>query len=171
MTTNLDNPTTLVELLRLRAQNQPDKQAYTFLKDGETEEASLTYAQLEQRVRVIAAKLQSLSAIGERALLLYPPGLDYIAAFLGCLCAGVVAVPTYPPRRNRPDARLQAIAADAQATVVLTTTEILSDMAPRLAQTPALKKPQWLATDNLADELAARWHPPDIHSNTLALLQ
>ena len=83
MTTNLDNPTTLVELLRLRAQNQPDKQAYTFLKDGETEEASLTYAQLEQRVRVIAAKLQSLSAIGERALLLYPPRVRLYCGLFG----------------------------------------------------------------------------------------
>jgi len=121
LTKNL-HASTLVELLCNRAKNQPDKRAYTFLVDGETDEISLTYAQLDIQVRTIAAQLQSIAAAGERALLLYPAGLDFIAAFFGCLYAGIVAVPTYPPRRNRPDSRFQAIAADAQATVVLTTT-------------------------------------------------
>jgi acyl-CoA synthetase (AMP-forming)/AMP-acid ligase II len=116
--------TTLVELLQQRAQNQPDKLAYTFLVNGETEKASLTYAQLEQQARIIAAKLQSRVAAGERALLLYPSGLSYIAAFFGCLYANVIAVPAYPPRRNRSDQRLKAIAADTQAAVILTTTDI-----------------------------------------------
>jgi amino acid adenylation domain-containing protein len=104
-------------------------------------------------------------------LLLYPQGLDYIAAFFACLYAGVVAVPTYPPRRNRPDPRLTAIAIDAQATLILTTSEILSDIAPRLAHTPELKNQQWLATDNLADESANVWQTPEIDSETLAFLQ
>jgi len=130
-----------------------------------------TYAQLDQRARAIASALQDLGAAGERALLLYPAGLDYIAAFFGCLYAGVVAVPTYPPRRNRLDPRIQALVADAQATKVLTTTDILSDMAQRLAQVPELKNQQWLATDNLAEELADNWQVSDIHSDTLAFLQ
>ncbi len=171
MIKNFIQPTTLVELLRLRAQNQPNKVAYTFLKDGETEEASLTYAQLEQRARMIAAKIQNLCATGERALLLYPPGLDYIAAFFGCLYAGIVAVPTYPPLRNRHDPRIQAIAADAQARVVLSTTEIFSDMAKRLTQAPELENLRWLTTDNLDEELAEGWQAPEIHSYTLAFLQ
>lgn len=172
MNKNHTHPNTLVELLCLRAQNKPDKPAYTFLKDGETEEISLTYAQLDRYVRTIAARLQSLLAPGERALLLYPSGLDYIAAFFACLYAGIVAVPSYPPRRNRPDARLQAIANDAQASVVLTTTEIWSDITSRLVQLPELKKLQWLVTDNLdLKELAKFWQPPDIHSDTLAFLQ
>ncbi|HDN26382.1 MAG TPA: beta-ketoacyl synthase, partial [Thioploca sp.] len=171
MAKNLIQPTTLLELLRLRAQNQPNKRAYTFLVDGETEKISWTYAQLDQRARAIASALQDLGAAGERALLLYPAGLDYIAAFFGCLYAGVVAVPTYPPRRNRLDPRIQALVADAQATKVLTTTDILSDMAQRLAQVPELKNQQWLATDNLAEELADNWQVSDIHSDTLAFLQ
>ncbi len=171
MIKNLVQPTTLVELLRQRAQKQPDKRAYTFLKDGETEEASLTYAQLDQRAQTIAAGLQNLTVLGDRALLLYPPGLDYIAAFFGCLYAGVVAVPTYPPRRNRPDPRIQAIVTDAQATVVLTTSDILSDMTPRLAQAPELKNRQWFATDNLTNDFTNLWQNPEIHSDTLAFLQ
>jgi acyl-CoA synthetase (AMP-forming)/AMP-acid ligase II len=121
MNNNL-HASTLVKLLCHRAQNQPNKRAYTFLVDGEIDEISLTYAQLDRRVRAIATKLQNISAPGERALLLYPAGLDFIAAFFGCLYAGIMVVPTYPPRRNRPDPRFQAIVADAQATVVLTTT-------------------------------------------------
>ena len=86
---------------------------------------------------------QELGATGERALLLYPPGLSFIAAFFGCLYAGVVAVPTYPPRRNRLDHRPITIATDAQAKFVLTTTQILSARAVA----PWLESLQWLATD------------------------
>ncbi|MDM8557193.1 type I polyketide synthase [Candidatus Parabeggiatoa sp. HSG14] len=171
MIQNLQKITTLIELLCFQAQNQPNKHAYTFLKSGETEEFSITYTQLDQNARVIATKLQSMVAPGERVLLLYPSGLDYIIAFLGCLYAGVIAVPTYPPRRNRSDPRLQAIVTDAQATVVATTTEILSHIGPHHSHTPELKTLQWLATDNLSQELAKNWQFPDINKNTLAFLQ
>src|SRR4051794_18707795 len=70
-----------VELLRRRALDQPERRAYTFLLDGETNEAHLSYAALDQQARAIAALLQRAQVSGERALLLYPPGLDYIAAF------------------------------------------------------------------------------------------
>src|SRR4028118_1304207 len=84
---------TLVELLAYRAQNQPNQIAYTFLQGGKTETGKLTYKGLDLKARAIAAHLQSLGVAGERALLLYPPGLEFIAAFFGCLYAGVVAVP------------------------------------------------------------------------------
>ena len=117
---------TLVELLRYRALHQPDRLAYTFLADDGSERLKLTYAELDRRVRAVAVLLRSKAPPGERVLLLYPPGLDYIVAFLGCLYAGMVAVPSYPPRLNRPDARLQTILADSRAGVVLTTALILS---------------------------------------------
>ena len=97
---NIDQVGTLVDILHSKALYQPDKKAFTFLLDGETEEISLTYLELDLQARVIATRLQNLGASGERALLLYPPGLEFIAAFFGCLYAGVVAVPAYPPRRN-----------------------------------------------------------------------
>ncbi|GIX01631.1 MAG: hypothetical protein KatS3mg112_0568 [Thermogutta sp.] len=89
-------PTTLVELLRHRATYQPDDIAFIYLVDGETEEQPITYRELDRQARAIAAWLQTHDLVGERALLLYPPGLDFIAAFFGCLYAGVVAVPVYP---------------------------------------------------------------------------
>lgn len=86
---------TLVDLLRTRVLHNPEQTAYTFLQDGETESDSLTYQELDQQARAIAASLQYLDASGERALLLYPPGLEFIAAFFGCLYAGVVAAASY----------------------------------------------------------------------------
>src|SRR5438270_6881288 len=94
-------PTTLLEVLRWRAFHQPDRLAYTFLLDGETEEVHLSYAQLDRRARAIAACLQGLEAYQGRALLVYAPGLEFIAGFFGCLYAGVVAVPVYPPHSSR----------------------------------------------------------------------
>jgi acyl-CoA synthetase (AMP-forming)/AMP-acid ligase II len=86
--------------LRERASHQPEEIVYTFLLDGETESDWLTYQVLDRQARAIAATLQSYQTMGERALLLYPPGLEFVAAFFGCLYAGVVAVPVYPPRRD-----------------------------------------------------------------------
>src|SRR3989442_13541679 len=78
-------PSTLVEILRRRALHQPDRLAYIFLLDGETEEVHLTYADLDRRARAIAALLQGLGADGGRWLLVYPPGFDFVAGFFGWL--------------------------------------------------------------------------------------
>src|SRR5262249_39293991 len=94
---------TIVDILRWRAENQPDQILYKFLEDGEVETSSITYEQLDSAARSIAASLQLSSPAGARALLLYPAGIDFIAAFLGCLYAGIIAVPVYPPNPQRPD--------------------------------------------------------------------
>src|SRR5215213_5631539 len=162
---------TLVDLLRWRASHQSRGRAYTFLGDGEAEESSVNYGELDRRARAVAAQLQTLRvASGERALLLYPPGLEYVAAFLGCLYAGVVAVPAYPPRLNRPIDRLQGIAADSKATVALTTTGILSNLERRLAHAPEMKTLRWLSTDD-GEDVAGEWRRPEAGANTLAFLQ
>ncbi len=100
--------TSLLDILRSREQYQPDSPAYIFLPNGETESGSLTYSELDRQARAIAAHLQQWQ--GERALLLYPSGLEFITAFFGCLYAGVIAVPVYPPKRNQKLSRLLAIA-------------------------------------------------------------
>src|SRR5438874_6374674 len=110
-------------LLRWRAIHQPLMRAYTFLEDGEREGSHLTYLDLDSQARAIGALLQMREAEGERALLLYPPGLDFIAAFFGCLYSGAVAVPVYPPdpaRLNRSLPRFLAIIEDARPAVALT---------------------------------------------------
>src|SRR2546423_522199 len=163
---------TLVGLLRWRALHQPKQQAYIFLPDGETnEEAGLTYAELDRQARAIGAQLQSFSAGGECALLLYPPGLDYITAFFGCLYAGLIAVPAYPPRLNRPLIALETIVTDAQATIALTTTPILASAERWLVHTPTLKALTWLTTDTISSDHLETWHDPAINCDSLAFLQ
>ena len=164
-------PTTLVDILRQRAAHQADSKAYTFLVDGELEEEQLTYAELDIQARAIAALLQQRCHVGERALLLYPSGLEYIAAFLGCLYAGVVAVPAYPPRRNRSLSRINAIVTDAQATVALTTVQIKTYIERRFADEPALQSIHWLSTDHIQTDHAENWKPVSLKNDSLAFLQ
>src|SRR5260370_17802596 len=91
--------TSLVDLLRYRAAKQPNDLAYVLLSDQGQEESVLTFAELDQRASEVAARLAH-SQIGDRALLLFGPGLDFIVAYFGCLLAGVIAVPIMLPRRN-----------------------------------------------------------------------
>src|SRR5690348_7289346 len=74
-------PSTLAGLLQARAAAQPDREAYVFLGDGEMETERLTWGELDGRARAIAAALRESVPSGGRALLLYPPGLEFVAAF------------------------------------------------------------------------------------------
>lgn len=118
----------IFHLLRWRSVHQAGRRAFTFTRDEGDDEASVTYEALDRRARVLGALLQREAAAGDRVLLLYPPGLEYVSAFLGCLYAGAVAVSVYPPnpRLERTLSRLRAIVRDARPTVVLTTSSILS---------------------------------------------
>jgi natural product biosynthesis luciferase-like monooxygenase protein len=162
---------TLVDLLRARANAHPDQVGYTFLLDGEADGQHLTYGVLDRQARAIAAQLQQLGAAGERALLLYPPGLSYIAAYFGCLYAGVIAVPVYPPQHKRTIARLFAIAADAQATIALTTSAIRRSLHDQ--DIPGFDEMGFraLATDELTMDQADTWQMPQLTGATLAFLQ
>jgi acyl-CoA synthetase (AMP-forming)/AMP-acid ligase II len=145
--------------------------AFTFLVDGATAEASLSYAALHDQARAIGQLLDSIGVRGERVLLLYPAGLEYIAAFFGCLYAGAVAVPGYPPRFHRSLERLQSIAEDAHATVALTTTALLAKTKQWFTWTPELSRLHWFSTDQLACSGDDTWESPAIDSESLALLQ
>lgn len=138
---------TLTTLLHYRAKSAPDRRAYVYLADGENESDAFTFATLEQRAVSIAHRLAAVTSPGDRALLLYPAGLEFMAAFFGCLLAGVVAVPSYPPKRNRPDPRLQTIVEDAGARLVLTDSSVLAEIEPRLQNSPWLRTLIWIATD------------------------
>ena len=159
--TNPAQATTLVELLKYRAATEGDRVGYIFLTDGETEEVRLSYAALDRQARAIAAQLQGFR--GQRALLLYPPSLEYICALFGCFYAGVVAVPAYPPRRNSNLLRLQSIIADAQASVILTTTPLLENIQKFATNSV-------IATDNLTTDFSLQTEAK-VTPETLAFLQ
>ncbi|WP_437733786.1 amino acid adenylation domain-containing protein [Sorangium sp. So ce1335] len=166
--------TTLDDLLRWRATEQPDLLAYTFLLDGEAQEARLTYGQLDRRARAIGATLASRGARGARVLLLYAPGFEYAVAVLGCLYAGAVAVPAYPPdpaRLSRTLPRLLALIADSKASFALTTSDILPMAGVLAEQSEEMKALVWLATDDVDDASAGAWRDPGATRDTLAILQ
>lgn len=161
--------TTLVELLRLRAARSPLLRAYTFLKDGLHEDQSYTYADLDRAARAIAVALGAQVQPGGRVLLVYPPGLEFIAAFFGCLYAGVVPIPAPPPegaRFKRTIPRLRAIIEDAGAGLILATEAI----CPNSHVTEPSATP-WLCSDKIDLAQADAWLPPPIAAGDLAYLQ
>src|SRR6185369_9516487 len=140
--------TSLARVLQWRAREHPERTASIFLQDGETEADRRTYAELDARARAIAGRLlESGAAPGDRALLLYPPGLDFIDAFFGCLYAGVIAVPCYPPRPGREQPRLKAILADAGARFALCTATIAGRLETLAVDDPAIGGLARIATD------------------------
>ena len=169
-------PGHLIRVLRRHADERPRQPACVHLLDGQADHASLTYAQLDRRARAIAARLQDMGFAGQRVLLVYPPGLDFITAFFGCLYAGCVAVPTYPPHRHRMLDRFQAIAADAGARIALSNASGAAQFQAMMevensGQAATFSQLSWLATDEIPDALAERWQEPAIAPDTLAMLQ
>ncbi|HXU46548.1 MAG TPA: AMP-binding protein, partial [Thermoanaerobaculia bacterium] len=167
---------TVVDRLRRRARETPRRRAYTWLADGESEAESLDWGALDARAGGVALALHSAGlAAGDRALLLFPPGLDFVAAFFGCLLSGVVAVPAYPPRSlRRPERegeRLAGIAADAAPRAVLTTAEIAAAGPALAAAVPALAGLAWLAAEGGAGVEAPPFEPPAIEPGAIAFLQ
>ncbi len=167
---------TLVETLRRHVRSQPDKILFRHLLTGEVDgtREELTRCEFDRRARTIGAWLQQQDAAGERVLLLYPPGVEFMAGFLGCLYAGSIAVPAYPPepsRLGRSLPRMQAIAGDAQARFVLTTSALQRRSASLLPQIPELEALVWAATDSFEISLGSEWRDPAADRNDIALLQ
>ena len=171
------NNSTIVDVLRDRCVNQPQQTAYTFLADGEHESGSCTYQELDLQAKAIAVQLLDKVKPGDRALLVYPytAGLEFIAGFLGCLYAGVVAVTDYPRQHIKSLSQYQARIADSQAAIILTTQEFTDRIKEQLIANPSLalklKTLPWIASDRVEEDLADRWQMPNISSDTLAFLQ
>ena len=159
----------IVELLKVRSAQNPDRAAYTFLTEGET--SQLTFSQLDARARAIGTALQSANCVAGRALLLFPPGLEFITAFLGCLYAGTVAVPAYPPRKKRGLNRLTAIARDAAPDLILTTSSLAPTIQAWAAQTSDHKNIRVLPADLVPDSEAQSWRDFSVKPDALAFLQ
>lgn len=160
----------LLELLRQRAAAVPDKLAFDYSTQAD-EHSRLTYGGLDARARAIAATLQDHHAAGERALVLCPSGLDFIAAMFGCFYAGVVAVPVHPPVHNRLMSRVASIVADVQASLVLTTADTQSGMREVLDGLTADRSMSWLAVDAVAPDAASDWITPDVDADVIAFVQ
>ncbi|WP_458371446.1 non-ribosomal peptide synthetase [Pseudomonas lactis] len=160
-------PRTLVQSLQQRAAQTPDQVALRFLAESAEHSVVLSYRDLDQRARTIAAALQANAGLGERAVLLFPSGPDYVAAFFGCLYAGVIAVPAYPPEstRRHHQERLLSIISDAEPRLLLT----IASLSEGLAQIE--NAPTVLSVDTLEAQLADQWVEPDLKVDDIAFLQ
>lgn len=159
-----------VDVVQWRASQHPERQAYTFLHSSDGI-VNITYGELDRQARAIGGWLQSFVAPGERALLLYSPSIEYITAFLGCLYAGVIAVPAYPPHPNRPISRILSILDDSDIKVLLSNSSILANIEQFLEQHPELTAVRCLSTDELPKDSEHAWKMPTINGETIAFLQ
>jgi acyl-CoA synthetase (AMP-forming)/AMP-acid ligase II len=162
---------TLIHRLRRRAVEQPEQVAYTFLRYGEAGHRRVTYRELESQARSIGAHLHARGARNQPVLLCFPSGLEYIAAYFGCLYAGAIAVPAYVPHSARDIPRIEAMVADAQAEIVLTTRDDYARAARRVAETPALARLLWMPIDDLDRNESDPWQPEASSGDGLAFLQ
>ena len=168
---------TLVELLRARAAREPEKNAYTFLVDGEREGDQLTFAELDRQARAVGALIQRETGqpkSGARTLLLYPAGLDFVTAFFGTMYGGGIAVPApvgEPAQMKRTLPRLQAVAKDSEPTLILTTTEGKAALEELFRLAPELQGIPIVATDDLGAGAEDGWVDPAANGDDLSFLQ
>ena len=159
---------TFVEALLSQANQKPDKRAFTYLVDGERQEEHITFGELDRRARAVARYLLERGAPGDRAVLFCPQGLDFIVAWFGCVYAGIVAVPAYPPKRGRSLNRLLSILSDADANFAITSQALLSESRELIEQDGNVAL-HWFAPSMAPD--AGDWSPALPAPDTIAFLQ
>lgn len=178
--TQINSNPTFVDVLQKRLELSGDKKAFTFLQSEGN--ISLTFFELDRKIRRVAAFLQQQNLKGERALLLYPPGLDYIIGYFGCLYAGVIAVPVYPPdssRLKKTLPRIQSIIKDSGAKIALSSQNILDDVddwkneliKDETFDLGNIFDLKWIATDNLEEKNEDDWINPNLSADFTAYLQ
>ncbi|MFI1919578.1 HAD-IIIC family phosphatase [Nocardia sp. NPDC020380] len=168
---------TFVETLFAQVENRPTELVYRFLDSGDVDGVvrEISYGELGLRVRAIGAALQESVPRRDsapRALLLYPAGREFAEAFLGCLAAGVVAVPApLPEWDNRSLRRLRRMVTHAEVDVVLAPQKVVADAAALYSEIPELAAVPWLATDLIGSDQAMRWREPDLGPESVAFIQ
>ncbi|MGX4733344.1 SDR family NAD(P)-dependent oxidoreductase [Kitasatospora griseola] len=166
--------TTLVDHYRAVFLEHPEDRTYRFLPDGEGAPFCLTNAELDQRARALAVLLRERVGAGERALIVCPPGLDYVVSYYACLYAGVIAVPVYPPdptllKRTLP--RLVGVVEDARPKAVLAPASVTATADQFAAYVPSFAELLWVSVDEIDLTAADSWQRPDITGDSLAFLQ
>ncbi|MET9382597.1 fatty acyl-AMP ligase [Streptomyces sp. NPDC002928] len=167
----------LVDVLTTHASQQPDRIAYRYLVTGDCdgEIRDISYARLARRSRAVAAWLQERGLAGSRAMLLYPPGLEFICGYLGCLSAGVAAVPGVPPQgrahNHRALTRMKRLIADADTKVILGGREVIAALGAMAEHLPELADLTCVVTEDIPDDAADAWLEPELGADSVAFLQ
>jgi acyl-CoA synthetase (AMP-forming)/AMP-acid ligase II len=160
-----------VEVLQRRAQEDPDRLAHMLLGASEAENESFTYSQLNDSVKEMAAHLQHVAEPGQRALLVYPTGLEFIKAIYACFYAGIIPIPTNPPGVNRSAQRLDAIAKDSRASLVLTTPDYQQAFSATADQFPDFAALKWITRDSLQTTAGLSWQSRPVNPEDIAFIQ
>jgi acyl-CoA synthetase (AMP-forming)/AMP-acid ligase II len=161
----------LIDVLHEHGRIQADKGAFIFLDQGEIETERLTFGELDRDARKIADRLLGILSPGDRVLLVYPSGLDFVRAFFGCLYAGVIPIPTNAPGRNRSLARLFDIARDAQATLGISTREFIELFGSQLQEYGEINSMKWIGHNSLTSGSEYSWVRPKISPDHIAFIQ
>ncbi len=148
----------LVEIISKRATNQPESVVYKYLGDGVNETESFTFKEIDRVARSIAHALSEKLTKGDRVLLLFPQGLQYVAALYGCFYGGFIAIPAYPPRRNRKMDRINSIIEDSGAAAGLVTEEVFKTIERNFSDDELLKEMAWFEYEKISTNPA----PPEI---------
>lgn len=167
----IEQNSSLIDVLRYHAETTPDKRLYTYLYELENKQAPpLTFAKLDERARALGAYLTERKLKNQRAILIYAPNEEFIVAFMGCLYAGVIAVPVYPPMGAKGWEKLVKVIKDCQANVVLSL-EGFKELIDQGFSENNVSGVEYHATDILSNDLANQWKAPAIDPDQLAFLQ
>lgn len=164
---------TIMDIVLYRADKEPDKEAFTYILDGDNETASWTYQELRNAVTATAAKIQKTTKPGDRVILLFEPGLPFIAAYLATVSSGAVAVPCHPPMGGRQVKRLLDMIQNCQPSLILYS-DLIANTAPQLKQFMGMADGFGISVQSVdirSDESPSDWLKPLIRPDDLAMLQ
>ncbi|MCB9508327.1 MAG: aminotransferase class I/II-fold pyridoxal phosphate-dependent enzyme [Myxococcales bacterium] len=161
-----------MDALRARATSTETRGGFAFLSETGCVERRLTFRDLDLRARAIAVRLREECRPGDRVLMLYPPGLEFVAAFYGCLYAGVIAVPAYPPRANtRSVGLLAGIVRNAAPAALITSTALHERVLQLTTSEQGIGALPVLDTELARDDDSHAWRAPDVADDDVAFLQ
>ncbi len=167
----VNNCTTYTEVIKNRVKNNPDHIVYRFLEDGINESGYFTYSDLDKRAKALGAALQDAGSKGDTVLLLFQPGLEYIASLFACFYTGFIGIPAYPPRRNRGIERIFTILEDSQTNICLISTSVYNDIQRNFKDVELLSNINWIIYDDIDFESHSKFTDTDLFPGDLALLQ
>ncbi|MCF8234544.1 MAG: AMP-binding protein [Bacteroidales bacterium] len=162
---------TLVDIFKKHVVDTGDKTAFIFLQNGSDEKESITYRELDQKAAAIAAELLQKHQPGEGCLLLLPEGIDFIAGFMGCLYAGLIAIPAHALRRNRNNNRFFTLLENSEAKAVLTNKTTSADLKRHFGENQQIQKLDHTIIENVDPVKAKQWTMPDMEPSDIAFLQ
>lgn len=162
----------IVEALLHHAEQGPERPAYRFFQGGSLIPDTLSFAELRQQAAALAAELQAAGLSGSAALLVCKQQSHFVIAFYGCLLAGVIVVPTAPPRRKALRGRLDLLARDAQIAALISDVDEVLAESDNLIGRPlrGFDVRRCLHAESL-NQRAADWRMPRLDSESIAFLQ